>query len=81
MGGAVSFSCGGFSTNEEGGKTYGNVFGGSVCGGDEYNLKNWKKRAKMRVCERRFFAAETQREAEGGQGTGETIGEIFFSLI
>jgi hypothetical protein len=35
----------------------------------------------MRVCERRFFAAETQREAEGGQGTGETIGEIFFSLI
>jgi len=35
----------------------------------------------MGVCEGRFFAAEDAEDAEGGQGTGETIGEIFFSLI
>jgi hypothetical protein len=78
MGGAVSFSCGGFSTNEEGGKTYGNVFGGSVCGGDEYNLKNWKKRAKMRVCEGGFLPQRRRGRQREGRELGRRLGKSFF---
>jgi hypothetical protein len=68
----------GFITKPLRGKTYGNVFGGSVCGGDEYNLKNWKKRAKMGVCEGGFLPQRTQRTQRGAGNWGDDWGNLFF---